>query len=336
MKCGMQIFLIMLCTRCFKNEGLLIEAGRLSFGSPVDCTVCGSSDGHLISVEDADKLLSKFFGHGSESLVVAGHVPVYKLTGDPNFMSGKFEPPLENDYQLLIQHYGVGVFHNAPAEWRMGMTDHYHELTGSYSEALKTLDDIIGVATRRVLPIETKFYRVRTNVDAGVEDPSSYDAPPIGIKRTPGRYDDNDLPIFYAAFDIETCIHECRCTVIDEIVLATLRSKQEMTVIDLQEIHEPAPFTPFQCVGHFLYGLSVATSEEYPKSRMLARRMLELGVDGFTYRSFFSSVKTRTLTNIALFGYPIHDSKLTMVSLNRIKIDRIDYEFSLGPVMPNA
>jgi hypothetical protein len=61
---------------------------------------------------------------------------------------------------------------------------------------------------------------------------------------------------------------------------------------------------PFQCIAHFVYGLSVATEDEYPKCRMLARRMLELHVDGFTYRSFFSSVKADELTNIALFGHP--------------------------------
>jgi RES domain len=325
----------MLCTKCFKNEGLLIEAARLSLGDPVLCSICGSSEGQAISDDTAHELLIRFFGHGSESLVVAGHVPVYKLTADRGFMSGKFESPLEDDYQLLLAHYGLGVFHNAPAEWRMGMTDHYHELSGSYTEALETLDQIIRVATLRVIPAGSKLYRIRTNVRASVGLATSYDAPPHEIKRKAGRYDDTDFPVLYAAFDIETCIHECRCTVIDEIALATLHTVRELTVVDFQDLHEPPPDTPFQCIGHFIYGLSVATEDEYPKCRMLARRMLELGVDGFTYRSFFSSVKSDDLTNVALFGYPIRDGKISVTSLNRIKIDRIDYGFSLGPVMHN-
>jgi len=323
----------MLCTKCFKNEGLLIEAERLRGGDLVSCPVCKSSDGRAISKEAAHELLAKFFSYGSQSLVVAGHVPVYKLTDNRAFMSGTFDPPLEEDYQLLIQHYGLGVFHNAPAEWRTGMTDHYHELTGSYEDALKTIDEVIGVATKHVLPRGTKLYRIRTNLRTAVVEPKSYDTPPIGAKRSPGRYDDTDLPILYAALDIETCIHECRCTVIDEIVLATLRTTRDLTVIDFQDLHEPTPFTPFQCIGHFVYGLSVATEDEYPKCRMLARRMSKLGVDGFTYRSFFSTVKASDLTNAAFFGFPIQDGKISVTSLNRIKIDRIDYDFSLGPVM---
>jgi hypothetical protein len=214
----------------------------------------------------------------------------------------------------------------------MGMTDHYHELCGSYSHALKTLDEIIRAATRGVIPARTKLYRIRTNVRSAVRKPASYDAPPNAAKRKPGRYDDTDFPVLYAAFDIETCIHECRCTVVDEIVLATFHANRNLITIDFQNLHEPPPNTPFQCIAHFIYGLSVATEDEYPKCRMLARRMLELHVDGFTYRSFFSSVKADELTNIALFGYPIRDGKLSMASLNRIKLDRIDYRFSLGPV----
>jgi hypothetical protein len=323
----------MLCTKCFKNEGLRFEAELLRSGEAVRCSVCGSSNGRRITDNAAHDLLTKFFVHGSQSLVIAGHVPVYKLTADRGFMSGKFDPPLENDYQLLIQHYGLGVFHNAPAEWRMGITDHYHELTGSYADALKTLDEIIGVASKRVLPADTKLYRVRTNIREAVTEPTSYDAPSNKMKRKSGRYDDKDVPLLYAAFDIETCIHECGCTVIDEIVLATLRTTRDLTVIDLQEINEPPPFTPFQCVRHFLYGMSVATEDEYPKCRMLARRMSELGMDGFSYQSFFSSVKSESLTNVALFGYPVRDGKVILNSLNRIKIDRIDYGFSLGPAM---
>jgi hypothetical protein len=160
------------------------------------------------------------------------------------------------------------------------------------------------------------LYRIRTNVRSAVGEAASYDAPPTAAKRKPGRYDDTDLPVLYAAFDIETCIHECRCTVVDEIVLATFHANRDLTTIDFQDLR-----------------LSVATEDEYPKCRMLARRMLELHVDGFTYRSFFSSVKADELTNIALFGHPIRDGKLSMASLNRIKLDRIDYRLSLGPVM---
>jgi hypothetical protein len=143
------------------------------------------------------------------------------------------------------------------------------------------------------------LYRIRTNVRSAVGEAASYDAPPNAAKRKPGRYDDTDFPVLYAAFDIETCIHECRCTVVDEIVLATFHANRDLTTIDFQDLR-----------------LSVATEDEYPKCRMLARRMLELHVDGFTlqamslftilltYRSFFSSIKADELTNIALFGHP--------------------------------
>jgi hypothetical protein len=323
----------MLCTKCFSNEGLRIEAERLVSCDPTFCPTCKSPSSCTISSDLAHELIDRFFCHGSQSLVVAGHIPVYKLTASRALMSGKFDPTLEDDYQMLIEHYNIGVRHNAPAEWRMGMTDHYHALSGSYEDALQILDEIISVASNRILPSNTKLYRVRTNVRDGVAMPISYDAPPNFTTRTPGRYDDNDLPLLYASFDIETCIHECRCTVLDEIVIATLRTTRDLRIVDFESLDEPAPLTPFQCIGHFLHGLSVATEDEYPKCRMLSRRLFERGFDGFTYRSFFSKVKGNALTNIALFGHPIREAKVSMTSVNRIKIDRIDYGFSLGPVM---
>ena len=61
----------------------------------------------------------------------------------------------------------------------------------------------------------------------------------------------------------------------------------------------------------------------------------ETGADGFVYNSYFTNVAGDAggeAINYALFGHPIADGKLIIDSINTVKLERIKYDFHLGPL----
>ena len=41
----------------------------------------------------------------------------------------------------------------------------------------------------------------------------------------------------------------------------------------------------------------------------------------------------RAYSNIALFGYPIKEQRISFHSMNRIRLERVAYEYVFGPVI---
>lgn len=52
----------------------------------------------------------------------------------------------------------------------------------------------------------------------------------------PARFSNGSSPVFYGAFDVETCLHECRVLAEDEICLATLLPTRDLTLLDLTDV----------------------------------------------------------------------------------------------------
>ncbi len=323
----------MLCTDCFENEGLAQTARSVVADGPaIDCPVCRGVTGRAIRDAEAADLIRQFFVEGSR-IVQAANVNVFKLTSENGMMTGEFEEPLQADYRRLVDHYGLGTFHHAPRLWRFGYTDHYWAIEEGDAQARDAaLTKVTEACGKLTLPVGTKLLRIRNNVRADGLAASSYDAPPAGVHRTYGRFDDADLPMLYAAFDLETCVHECRCIATDEITLATFDAARELSLLNFQEVDEPEPGYAFGCVGHFLRGLTANAEERYPMCRLVARKIRELGFDGFVYRSFFSCVRPQELANVALFGWPVREGKLSLRSLNRVRLEEVTYKLGLGPV----
>jgi hypothetical protein len=67
---------------------------------------------------------------------------------------------------------------------------------------------------------------------------------------------------------------------------------------------------------------------------MVAERIFQRGILATQFPSFFSRIRDKAYNNIAIFGRPIEEAKARVVSLNRIKLDRVDYSFTFGPVQP--
>lgn len=68
-----------ICSDCFKNEGLRIEAERLGIKSDRPCSHCGSTEGAKFSTGTLETLLRNFFVAGSVPPNVGGFAPLYEV-----------------------------------------------------------------------------------------------------------------------------------------------------------------------------------------------------------------------------------------------------------------
>lgn len=323
----------MLCSECFKNEGLKLEAQQIGSDDNSICKNCTSSTGKKLTDEQLHLLMQRFFVHGSVPQNVGGYASVYRWSDNREMESVTFRSALQLDYELIRERTGLVLFHYGPPLWRLGLTDHYEALEGGQQEVSQALDDIIERSVTITLPVDSKLYRVRSNMRQDPLLPSSFDTPPDSVRTKNGRFDTLEIPVFYAAWDVETCLHECRVVVADEITLATLRTNQELRLINIADsFKEKVGSTPFENIEVLMNKLCGTNELEYPKCRLIAEGIRHAGYDGFKFKSYYSQVKTEPLSNIALFGHPIAEEKLKLESVNRVKLEQVNYAYSLGPV----
>jgi hypothetical protein len=74
----------------------------------------------------------------------------------------------------------------------------------------------------------------------------------------------------------------------------------------------------------------------YRYCRRIAQTIKDMtDADGFVYNSYYTNVSGDTggkTINYALFGLPILEGKLKVVSINTIRLSRITYNYHLGPL----
>lgn len=298
---------------------------------PAPCVNCGSLTGAKLDKAALHQLMNNFFVRGSVPPNVGGWAPVYMLSDRPEMETGGYENELAADYELLKDATGQVVFDYGPPLWRLGLTEHYDMLRGGRAAAKKALKELIAASHPfKLLPGE-RMYRVRTNAKE-MREPTAFDTPPPDMVRRRNRFDSKKIPIFYAAPDIETCLHECRVVVADEIHLATFVAVQPLTLLNVADsFSERKNATPFEMFQVLMDKLCITNEEVYPTCRLVAKAIKAEGYDGFMFKSYYSSIKSRTLYNYAFFGYPVRDKKVEMVSLNTVRLNRIEYQFSFGP-----
>jgi hypothetical protein len=191
------------------------------------------------------------------------------------------------------------------------------------------IDTILGRCRRFILPKGTLFYRIRTD-PATASSYGEYDSPPSGKPGT-SRFSLGQIPILYGAFDVDTCIHESRCTVYHEVCLATVETLTDLEAIDLADAaYDYAGDTPWTSPSVFLSQILRLPSHQ--ECQIIAERIFSKGILAIQFPSFFSRIRDREYHNIAILGRPIDEGKVRIASLNRVRLDRIDYSFTYGPV----
>ncbi len=216
------------------------------------------------------------------------------------------------------------------------MTDHYYEFEEGGTARAAAADKLVGQAASSTVQPGESFFRIRTNIraDEHVATAVVFDPPPPDGQRTPGRWDDFERPALYLSDDIELCLHECRTTIADEIVIATLTPTRELKVLDLTLDLPHGDSGPFSDANIFVKIMCCSRGRWLEFCREIARAALQAGYDGIRYLSYYSQAKQgAAAVNLALFGRPINDGSLKVTSVNRLQILDMKYAYRFGPAL---
>jgi hypothetical protein len=323
----------LVCSNCFRDAGLRYEAERIGRSLSKACPNCGSPSGTKLTKGDLFRLRDRFFRHATAPHGVGGyHVPVLEInsTGDVDD-DVDMSKNTWTDWLLIKSKLGGRLFYNAPALWKIGITEHYDSNAEVTEE---TIADVVGQLAITTLTSDSAFFRIRKNLRGpSIYDSLQYDAPPAGEARPCWRFDDASNPILYASPSLSVCIHECRILLTDRIVAATLVPNRDLRLAELSGNYIQTPRSPFEDLTHFFNGL-VFSAETYDVCRRLAKAVQKsLNVEGIIYKSFFTTVIDGPAINYAIFGHPIEDGRLAVTSINQVRLDEIRYQYCLGPAL---
>ena len=221
-----EVFL--LCSKCFKDHGLSLQASFIGMEmNDLSCNNCKCHGGYHLNAEGLCILSQTFFVNGTTHKCKYGEAPLLQFN-EHQKNSITVSTELQHDIDLISDKTGFVFFLYGPRLWMLGEVTPLKEL-----QSKKTRNNII----RRIFDSYPKvtlgamdmFYRVRKKPKEP-DNPNEYDSPPITM---PNRLNSKHFPTLYASQDIETCIHECRLTVEDQIYIATLVPKGNTSLLDL-------------------------------------------------------------------------------------------------------
>ena len=334
-----------LCSECFQDEGLKLDAFQIGIKRNTTCMNCKSQLGRKLTLELIEDLTWRFFVQGTELKVEYGGAPLIQYNTF-HYQNTKvdFGEAVNTDIKLLERELKMGFFHYGPRLWTLG---HVVPLKKLQSKATRNeiIKRIIREFPIKYLEETDKFYRIRKNPEY-IEDINQYDSNP-----TPGsgRLDSLDLPILYASQDLEVCIHETRVTVEDILYIATLSPLSKLKLLDLTATIEEGVKYEFDSLDIAVKMLLSAGNHSYEIARDIAKATKENGFDGIIYPSYFSTLRTGSegnftskfkdetdndsyvIPNLGLFGNPIKEDKISVKSINRLILDKVDYKVSFGP-----
>ncbi|MCK9207960.1 MAG: RES family NAD+ phosphorylase [Salinivirgaceae bacterium] len=339
-----------ICSNCFNDEGLKLDAEKLGIEDNGLCLNCNSNDGKKLDLKSIETLAHKFFVKGTLFRTEYGGAPLIQFN-DKQKTSVKFSDWLQNDIKLFEKILKIGFFHYGPRLWMIGEIEPLNSLI-SENERAKIISRILNEYPTKVLSTLDIFYRLRVNPQ-NPSDYSEFDSPP---QTNNGRMDSEDLSILYGSQDLEVCIHECRVTIEDELFVASLIPKRELRMLDLTELIEEN-VTEFESLDLAVHMLFFAQKHSYDICRDIAIKIKEAGYDGIIYSSYFSLLRTgampfdtvygisirrlpnykqyaksQIIQNIALFGRPINEGIVNVKCINKLSLNRVIYDYHFGPV----
>lgn len=346
---------VLLCSNCFTDEGLRIDATKHGITQEGDCPNCKSPDGQKLTQNHIEAIAWRFFVSGTTVRCDYGAAPVVQFNqyhyGKSEIFSSSW---IKDDIKLIEKAAKIGFFYYGPRLWMVGEV-----------EPLKALQDpttrpqIIKRVLREYPEVSlskgSKFYRLRVNPERPAEV-SEYDSPPVAFAGR-GRLDSPGFSVMYGSQDLDVCIHECRASTEDELYVATLMGQRDLRLLDLAHPLEETE-TEFESLDMAIHMLFLAQSHSYPIAREIALAAREAGFDGVIYPSFFSLIRTgghpfetnyglslrrfhprreeyveaNTIRNLALFGRPVESSLVSVECINRLILTQVGYQGHFGPV----
>ena len=344
---------IVICSECFFDQGLRLDATRIGKVESSVCPNCGSVTGRKLSADLIAALAHRFFVWGTLNRCEYGAAPIVQFNLHQS-TSINVPPWLKQDIRLIERSIGVGFFYYGPRLWMIGEVEPLKELKEPSSRGI-VIDRILAEYPTIILAVQESFYRIR-KAPKNPEDFAEYDSPPLTITGA-GRFDSSDFPVMYGSQDLPVCVHECRITAEDEPYVATLSPARELKLLDLSALLIEEHTTEFESLDMAVHMLFLAGEHSYNISKEIARVVNSVGYDGLVYPSYFSLLRTgampfdttygishrrvpqlhdyeksKTIPNLALFGRPIAEGNVKVRCINRLILSHVEYGFHFGPV----
>ena len=345
----------LLCSDCFVDEGLRIDAFKHGIEQEGICSTCKSLSGRKLTKDHIKGIAWRFFVSGTTIRCEYGGAPIIQFNEGHHGKSDISPSPwLVRDIKLIEDAAGIGFFHYGPRLWMVGEVEPLKALLDPTKRS-QIIDRVIKEYPEQVLPKDSTFYRLRISPQNPAE-PTEYDSPPTGLAGQ-GRLDSAGFPVMYGSQDLDICIHECRATAEDDIFIATLKLDREMRLLDLTHVLKE-DVTEFESLDMAVHMLFLARPHSYEISRAIALSAKDAGFDGLIYPSYFSLVRTGgrpfettyglslrqfhpqaeeygravTIPNFALFGRPLENRSVRVHCINRLILTQIGYLGHFGPV----
>ncbi len=343
----------LLCSECFKNEGLRLNAWRCGSDSEEMCNNCQSNKGRNLDKDQANSLVMDFFVRGTVVRAKYGAAPMLAFNEHhAGFIETSTPKDLIDDVKLISNYLSIGIFNYGPNLWMLG-ENYPLESLQSDSERSVVVARIVAEYPSLTINSQSIFYRIRIN-PRSIEK-TEFDPPPDDILGK-GRFDAPKFPVLYVSQDLEGCMHECRATMEDDIFVVSLIPNGDLRILDLSVVYreDKSDFESLDMAVHMLF---MAKSHSYPIIREIGRRARDMGYDGVQYPSYFTHIRTGarpfetvfgmsirrfpqyksyiendTIKNIVIFGRPLRDNILSIKSINRVILRRAIYDISFGPV----
>lgn len=344
---------VVLCSNCFNDQGLRLDAERIGDVEESVCPNCGEKSGRKLTDDKVLELVHRFFVWGTLQLCEYGAAPVIQFN-EHQKTSIDTSPWLEKDIELISDIIGIGFFYYGPRLWMVGEVEPLKFLQKERTRS-GIIQRIITEYSEVQLDESQIFYRVR-KAPAIPNDFSEYDAPP-DIYLGTGRLDSPGFPVMYGSQDLEVCFHECRVAAEDELYVATLSPNRSLKLLDISRLLPEEHVTEFESLDMAVHMLFLAGKHSYEISREIARSAHAVGYDGIVYSSYFSLLHTGTMPfettygishrrfsqmeeyeqaksipNFALFGRPLQEQNVTVRCINKLILSQVKYGFHFGPV----
>jgi hypothetical protein len=110
---------IVLCSNCFTNHGLQLDAFKIGIDSNSICPNCSCREGRKLDKELVNRLAFRFFVRGSFHRTEYGGAPIIQFN-EHQTTSISVSPLLQPDVQLIESAIGVGFFYYGPRLWMVG------------------------------------------------------------------------------------------------------------------------------------------------------------------------------------------------------------------------
>jgi len=256
----------------------------------------------------------------------------------------QLEKSAQTDYELLKKLSGLSIRRYTPRLYEMGFTEIRSDLddalrqdpTSASEEAAEKLRKAIRKLLESGFEYEMqdgeRIYRARISPAHPLE-PTEYDSPPAE-KATANRIAVAGDRTFCGAFNIQTCLAEIKPHIDDlihhKIFVASLKSISKLKLIDFTERPGRSGSPELNLT---LRAFFEANQHSYHLTQFLSGFARSQKYDGLIYPSAMecTAVHRGTWKNIALFGAPISENKLSVESVNRLLVRSVAHEFDLGP-----